>query len=206
MKAGMTSARIRESVTPPPSGCVIFMPACLVNFVQYSWQMSGYCCLAAPRSTPPPPPLPLLSVVCNAIPGCSRAPPLRRLTFPLIHSEGPEGDLHCAAVCSRWPTSTRESHGCDSADRTGASSLSAARFIHWNLDRIQIQDLDPSGPDRCSVAQKHSGNALSLAASPCSDVTLVIWHFSSDSWWTRASRGLVPWSAGRSQLLGHRRR
>ena len=75
--------------------------------------MDSFCCPVVAlsnesslshRGTPLSPPS--LSALCNLIPLCTRAPPPRRLTFPLIHSEIPQGVNNYTPVYSRHPEST----------------------------------------------------------------------------------------------------
>ncbi|KAF6739065.1 hypothetical protein FQA47_001418 [Oryzias melastigma] len=116
-------------------------------------------------------PFALRSVVCNAILGCTQAPPPRRLTFPLIHSEAQrESTTALLQFAAAGLLPLMKVTAVTQLTERGPPAFSAARFVHW------IQVLDPS-----SAAQKHSGSVLSVADFPCSDVTLVI---RSDSCWT----------------------
>lgn len=80
-----------------------------------------------------------LSVSCNLNPVCTRAPPPRQLTFPLIHSEVPQGVNNCT-VYSHDTASTgliqliKVVAVNQLTDWSGAIIHSAAYFIHWHAD------------------------------------------------------------------------
>lgn len=84
---------------------LLFLPQCLI----YNGPFRELCFFAnychtgyTPFYSFPPP----LSAPCNLILLCTRAPPPRQLTFPLIHSEIPQGVNNCTPVYCHYAAST----------------------------------------------------------------------------------------------------